>query len=98
MTELNFDLDKARDVARIGIRRASSFMALGLRMAADNTVRSVQLDSNMRINFVPDPLTEAQSADVRANFGKWIISNGLRELDQHFAAYVDAIYPALLTF
>jgi hypothetical protein len=93
---VNVDLSKMLDIAKVGIRRASSFMALGLRVAADDTIRSVRLDTNFQIAFMPDPLSAEQSADVRANFAKWVISNALRELEQHFAAYVDAAYPALV--
>jgi hypothetical protein len=98
MPTLTFDLDKALALSQVGVRRASSFMALGLRVAADDTVRSVRLEANAQFAFMPDPLTEAQSAEVRGNFAKWVISNGLRELEQHFAAYADAIYPALVAF
>jgi hypothetical protein len=96
MPTLTFDLDGALRVAIVGVRRASSFMALGLRVAADDTIRSVKLETNLQIQFMPDPLSEAQSAAVRSEFAKWVIANGLRELDQHFHHYADAIYPALV--
>ena len=90
------DLSDLLSIAQVGVRRASAFMALGLKVAADNEITSVQLDSNFRLQFMPEPLSVKQSAEVRDHFAKWIVANGLRELDQHFAAYADAIYPAFI--
>jgi len=93
---INIDLRVILDIAGRGVRRASSFMALGLRVAADETVTSVKLDSNFSNVFMPDPLTPEQAKEARANFAHWIITNGLRELEQHFGLFLNEIYSVLL--
>ncbi len=92
------NLDRLAEVANKTIRRASAFMALGLRSADDETIRSANLEANFAYRFLPDELTEEQSADVRKTFKSWILGNGLRELEQGFAIFLDRIYEALVIF
>ncbi|MEA2841021.1 MAG: hypothetical protein QOF41_2351 [Methylobacteriaceae bacterium] len=87
---INFDAISA--IMAVGANRASSFMFLGLRSAEDETIRSVRLDGAYTYQFMPEPLSAEQSKEVRGNFLKWIIGNGLRELDQHFVRALDEAY------
>jgi hypothetical protein len=94
--KLNIALIAVLEIARVGVRRAAAFIALGFRTANDETERSVRLEANAQIHFMPDPLTEKQSRDVRSSFAQWIVGNGLRALHQSLAAFIDEIFPALL--
>jgi hypothetical protein len=44
----------------IGVRRASAFMALGVRAADDETVNSLSLDNNVHIQFMNDPTPDVR--------------------------------------
>src|SRR4051812_48331280 len=85
-----------RQIMDTGVRRASAFMALGLRSANDESIRSVRLDANFSYLFMADPLTPEVSTEVRGNFGKWVIGNGLRELYQFSGIFLDRLYPVLV--
>jgi len=98
MVQRNVDLAGMLEIAHVGVRRASAFLAIGLRAAGDRSIRSVRLDASAQTQFMPNPLSEELSHEVRANFAHWIIGNGLRELSQHLVAFIDEIFPAVLTF
>lgn len=93
---IHIDFVRILEIAHLGIRRASSFVALGLRVTGDDSIRSVRLDNNFHHVFMPDPLPEEDSRRVRENFGKWVVGNGLRELDQFFSVFLDHVYYALV--
>jgi hypothetical protein len=90
--EVAINFDAVSEIMAVGANRASSFMFLGIRSADDETIRSVRLDGTYTYQFMPEPLSAEQSKEVRGNFSKWIIGNGLRELDQHFVRALDEAY------
>jgi len=81
MPRLEINLDRLLDLAPKGVQRDSSFMALGLKAASDETLSSVALGGMMSWRFMPDPLSPEQAAEVRKHFRKWVIGNALGERD-----------------
>lgn len=92
--QLHIHLDRMLEIMGLGVRRASSFMALGVRVSNDETVASVALDGNFQIQFMAD-LTVEQVRDVQRNFRVWIVGNGLRELDQAASLFADSVFKGL---
>jgi hypothetical protein len=86
--------DRILNIMGIGVRRASAFMSLGVRVADDQTVASLSLDGNMHIQFMNDPTPEV-IRETQQNFRVWIIGNGLRELDQAASIFADHVFKAL---
>lgn len=94
--QVQYDLDELIDIVGIGARRASSFMALGLKAASDKSINSITLESNFEIRFFPDQVDENTISEIKSNFSEWIIANGLRELDQSLALFADRLFEILL--
>lgn len=92
--QIQLDLGKLADIVGIGARRASSFMALGLRVAADASVKNVSLDSNYQIQFMPNELPIEKVREIQSSFRVWIIGNALRELDQMTSIFADRLFEA----
>lgn len=91
-TQININLDQLRNIVGLGVRRASSFMALGLRVSNDQSVTSVALETNFRVGFMPENLAIEQIREVQQNFGLWTIGNGLREVDQTTSIFADRLF------
>jgi hypothetical protein len=84
------------NIMRVGARRASGFMALGLTAAGKAEPASFNLGNNFSYRFLPDPIDDQLLAVLRKEFSRWVVLNGLRELEQHFAEFLNRLYDALL--
>jgi len=89
---ITIDFDKIRDIAFRGIRRTSVFMGLGVNAARDKRLKNYQLQDLVMFRVIPDNAGEQTIANFKAEFHRWIISNGLRELVETYATYLDKIY------
>lgn len=94
--QIHIDMNALMEVMRVGARRASGFMALGTNASDSATAKSFALNSSMTYRFLPDPIPDALLGDLKKEFAQWIIRNGLRELEQHFARFLDGLYEVLL--
>jgi len=92
---LHIDLDQLQQIALIGLRRAASFMAVGLNSTKGDVLPSLALSDVSMWRFLPDPAPEALAQEAVREFRVWVIGNGLRELDAHFNRYLDAVWPAI---
>jgi hypothetical protein len=88
----NIDFKDLQETMDLGVRRASAFMALGLRASNDETVTSLELDANFQIMFMPQNLPIAVVREAQQNFATWVVSNGLRELDQSASIFADRVF------
>lgn len=79
----------------VGVRRASAFMALGLRAANESSIDSIQLDTNNHISFFPNNVGQDDILNIKSEFASWVIASGLRELDQFLAVFCDELFVAL---
>lgn len=91
---LRISLPEILDVMGMGVRRASSFMSLGLHASSDETVSDLHLDANFQIQFMPRELPIESVRRTQQDFEHWIIGNGLRELDQFASIFADRVYRA----
>lgn len=92
---LHIDLDQLQQIALIGVRRAASFMAVGLNSTKGDELPSLALSNESMWRFFPDPPPEALAQEAVREFRTWVIGNGLRELDAHFNRFLDAVWPAI---
>lgn len=92
---LHIDLDQLQQIALIGVRRAASFMAVGLNSTKGDELPSLVLSTESMWRFFPDPAPDALAQEAVREFRAWVIGNGLRELDAHFNRFLDAVWPAI---
>jgi len=104
---INIDVDKLRDIAHTGVRRAILFMGLGLNAASredfnDYELRKLPIDpgqTSLPIEFFPENLPADRVLAFKESFATWIVGCGLRELLEHYALFLDQIHRyALLVF
>ncbi|MEQ8393494.1 MAG: hypothetical protein RIB30_21100 [Thalassospira sp.] len=94
---LRIDFDKVRSILRNGITRADLFMGIGLNASTHQPAISHNLTNNsgIHIQFTKETLTDDETKHVNEEFGKWIISNGLRELLETFSIFLLNLYIAV---
>lgn len=94
---VHIDLDRVLEILRRGIRRADVFMGMGLNAAEQVPPPSHILapEANHTIHLVKQDLTEDEQAHVAAEFGKWVRTNGLRELMESFSIFMHELYTVL---
>jgi len=92
MNKLTIDFDKLKDIALRGIRRTSIFLALGVNAARDERLKKYHLTDLSMFRFVPDNVDTQTLRHFKSAFEQWIISNGLRELVESFATFMDGVY------
>lgn len=88
------DFDKIKDIAFRGIRRTSVFMGLGVNAARDARLKEYQLTDLVMFRVMPDAVDDQTIAKFKTEFHWWVISNGLRELVETFATFLDQIHKA----
>lgn len=96
MKQVNIDFDKIRDIAFKGIRRTAIFMGLGVNAARDERLKKYQLTDLNMFEFVHKNVDEKTLTLFKTEFHRWIISNGLRELVETYAVFLDRIYELCL--
>jgi hypothetical protein len=94
---ITIDLDRIKEIALKGIRRATVFLGLGVNAARDNTLTKYDLPEN-QIKFILKKVTPEDISGFKQNFEKWIIWNSLRELIESFGIFLDAIHQSCLLF
>jgi len=96
--ELHVDLDKILDVALRGVRRASVFMGLGVNAALNPDVNEYQLTKITKLQLMPEVKDADTLAHVKNEFRIWVEGNGLRELIETFAIFLDRLHDACSFF
>lgn len=91
------DLDKVLETARLGVRRAMVFMGLGVNTANDPNFSNYKLSKDqVYLDFVPDNLPPENIEEFKAEFKRWVIGNGLRELIEVFHIFLDHVFEVCL--
>ena len=93
---VRIDFQAMLEVMRVGARRASSFMALGLRSANDQTITSLNPPTSFQWRYLPNDLTDEQIREAQVEYGRWVIGSALTELHQHFERFLMSAYEARL--
>jgi len=92
MSQINIDLIAIKDIAVKGVRRTALFMGLGINAANDPNYRQYELAKTTEYEFIEPISDEGKLAEVKAEFGRWIVSNGLRELSETYCVFLDEIH------
>ena len=95
MNELDFE--QLLEYARLGIRRASVFMGLGVCAADNHSVRNYDLSKQTKLKITPNTQDESLLQHYKDEFQEWVIANGLRELHEAFVEYLEKLNQACLT-
>ncbi len=98
MPPVMIDFDKLADIGLKGVRRAAVFMGLGLNAASDPSFKSYQLSSiqnvqtKIHMELIHSNVSDDTLRHFKTEFGVWIIANGLREVTERFAVFLDGIH------
>lgn len=93
---VNIDFAHIRETARKGVRRTAVFLGLGINATLDPALRKYELTDISPIHLVPSNVPEETITHFKTEFGRWIIANGLRELIETFALFLDKTHNACL--
>ncbi|MCL4690012.1 MAG: hypothetical protein KJ007_15725 [Burkholderiales bacterium] len=93
---VNIDFANIRETARKGVRRTAVFLGLGINAALDPALRKYELSDISPIHLVPSNVPEETIAHFKTEFGRWVVANGLRELIETFALFLDRTHNACL--
>lgn len=66
-------------------------MGLGINAANDPDFKEYQLSQQTGWEFIEPISDDAKIAELKTEFGRWIIANGLRELVETFALFLDQV-------
>lgn len=91
---VTFNLDNVLEFLRKGVRRADVFMGIGLNAAAyDPPISHILAPEGLHdIRLVKEELTDEEKAHVASEFGKWVRTNGLRELIETYSIFLHRLY------
>ena len=89
---VSISLDDIKEVALRGIRRAALFMGLGVNAATNPGQSKYSLSTFTYLDVIGRPLNDAEIPDTKTHFKKWVEGNGLRELNESFAVYLDGVH------
>ncbi|GAB1266741.1 hypothetical protein [Aurantivibrio infirmus] len=94
--KLNIDIAQIKDTAFKGIRRTTIFLGLGINASSDERLVSYQLIDSVPIQLVPQNASAEALNHYKEEFGKWIVTCGIRELIEWFALFLDQIHHSCL--
>jgi hypothetical protein len=88
------DLDSIYGEVLAEIHRAFVFMRFGHRRPDVTYFEETELRGNLQILVVPEPMRPEVLKDYTQQYVSWILGNGLRDLVEAFAHFLDQIYEA----
>jgi hypothetical protein len=103
MQSLVLDFDKLAEIGLKGVRRSAVFMGLGLNAAHDPAFKNYQLSNiqniaakakAIRMELIPSNVNDETLTHFKGEFGIWVIANGLREVIESFAVFLDGVHYA----
>jgi hypothetical protein len=71
-------------------------MGLGTNCALDSNFKNYSLSNHTYLDLLGGPLSDAGLKEAKQNFQRWIEGNGLRELNESFTVFLDAIHWACM--
>jgi hypothetical protein len=89
------DIDQIKEIVLKGVRRVAAFLGLGLNAARDPDFKKYHLTDFAMFCVIPDNLSDNEISHIKEGFEKWVIVNGLRELVESFAIFLDRIHTAV---
>ncbi len=89
--ELKLNLSQALEIANVGVRRAAAFLKISTTIEATQIPADLSLGGTVNFSFWPNPITDETRGDLHNEYSAWIVGSCLRELDSHFALFLDRI-------
>lgn len=96
MTNRTLDFGQIREIAHKGVRRSAAFLGLGVNASRDPEFKKYQLSDLTIFRVIPEGISDADVSHLKEEFEKWVVVNGLRELVESFAIFLDRIHTACL--
>lgn len=93
---LTIDFDFILDIGMRGVRRASTFLGLGVNSARDPDFKEYQLNEISLFKVMPDVVEEGQIAEFKEHYENWIVRCALREITESFGVYLETLNKACL--
>lgn len=90
--DIRLNLKELQGIAELGVRRAHTFMAVGLQAVSAGPPRSAALSSGFQLRFMPEPLPAELGVEVSREYEAWLVGAGLRELDHYFGLFADRVW------
>ncbi len=87
--QMNLNVDAVRETAHLGVRRASSFLALGLKAIEGGPPKSAKLGQHFQILFMPEPLPPEVAENLANDYRAWLVGAALKELDTFLSLALD---------
>jgi hypothetical protein len=94
--EIRIDFKAIRSIGDKGWLRAAAFIAFGESAWKNVNIDSLNIAGEFAYHFFPEPLPDKLADQVRAEFRRWVIVNGLLEIEQGLALFLDQTYEAAL--
>lgn len=92
IASLEINLDKLKERAALGVRRAAAFLGIALNSTSGSEPPALALTDQSMWQFFPTPEPEATVKEAVSEFRIWTIGNALRELDAHFSLFLDEVW------
>jgi hypothetical protein len=92
MVGVGVDFNKLREQSNLWIRRASIFMGIGANAAQIEPPVSHVLFDRAQYHFTAMTPTPEQARHFVDEFEVWVVANGLRELVEGHATFLDAVF------
>lgn len=91
----HIDFDLISNIVTTGVRRAAVFMGLGINAATNEDFSDYDLSRMTMLTFVPKA-DRATTLHYKEEFGRWIVTCGIRDLVETYALYMDRLVEACL--
>ncbi|CAN5139140.1 hypothetical protein BH10PSE9_BH10PSE9_02500 [soil metagenome] len=92
--QVRLDFDRLREIARLGVRRATVFMGIGTNAARIEPPIRHALDDKAQLTVVPPAVSPEIQKMFVAEFESWVIANGFRDLVETFSVFLTGAYAA----
>jgi hypothetical protein len=96
ISRIHISLPAIQDIAVKGVRRTAVFMGLGVNAATNPEFTQYELTNFTHLRFIEQNPSESTLKNFQDEFGRWIVSNGIRELIETFCVFLDEINLACL--
>lgn len=88
---LRLDVDGAKELVNIGVRRASAFLKLGLHAMDFDRPHNLTLSGGVAYNFWPTDIENVVWEQIYEEYSCWLKGCCLKELDQYFTLFLNEL-------
>jgi hypothetical protein len=92
---INVNFDEMREIVAVSIRRASSFLRLGLDDLETRDGGDFNLTAGVQYRFWPAVISAQDRDGAREEYRSWLVGSCLRELDLFYGLFLDRVWWAI---